>query len=540
VAFDPRTSNYVIERQPPGCTVLVDDPPDATATVAPGCAPPVTGTAGGGTATGVPPGNDDPGVDDTPVTPIDPGVPVLESNLPSKPAQTLPDPPFPNDPFYRSAGTWRQAYPDQWGLHRIGFAPDSPGQARSLWPDDAEPVVVAVLDTGIDQTHPELMGAVWFNEREIPGNGLDDEGNGYVDDVYGWNFADGNNDVADLNGHGTVVAGIIAAWTDNGTGLAGVNPWARIMAVKIARWSGDAWNFDIADAIRYAADNGARVINVSFEGQRLRRTEHLAVAYARSKGVIVVAAAGNSGSDIRGYSPGGLPGVVTVAATDVNDARAGFSNWGAGVDLSAPGVDILSLRARQTDLLKFSRDDYRAGAAIVGDDRGYYRLTGTSFAAPFVSGVASLILSMRPDLTDKRVTRMLMHTARDIETPGWDQYTGYGLLDAGAAVRADPDYYVLSRIRSVAGVQTSDGFVVQVTGRAMADDFGRAWIEIGQGGDPQDWIKVSEDLTNPIDEGLLVSIPAARFAGSNQWTVRLIVEHANGSRREARFNLEVG
>jgi subtilisin family serine protease len=542
IPFDPERDPYAIARHGKACLVSLEEGAPSAAKVAPGCVqterkpdPPPFERGGG-----VPPANDDPGVDEIVVEPIDPKDPLVETNQPSRIARPAAPAPFPDDPFFRSVGSWGQPYRDQWGLHRIGFAAAAGEGAPSLWPAAATPVVVAVVDTGIDLTHPELVGALWTNQRDLPGNGLDDDGNGYVDDLYGWNFVDGNHDVSDLNGHGTVTAGIIAAWTGNGSGIAGVNPWARIMPLKVASWKGDAWNFDIADAIRYAADNGARVINVSIAGERLRRSEYLAVAYARSKGAIVVAAAGNEGRDVGGYSPAGLPGVVTVAASDLDDRRTGFSNWGAGVDLAAPGVDILSLRARQSDLLEFEREDYVAGTAIVGKDRRQYRLTGTSFSAPFVSGVASLILALRPELTATQVTRMLMHSARDIETPGWDQYTGYGLLDAKAALAADPDYYVLPRIRSVAGVKSKEGFVLQVTGRAMASDFGKAWVEIGRGGEPQEWVRASEEIVRPIADGLLASIPAARFAGSRTWTVRLVVVHANGTRREARFKLEVG
>jgi subtilisin family serine protease len=253
----------------------------------------------------------------------------------------------------------------------------------------------------------------------------------------------------------------------------------------------------------------------------------------------VVAATGNDAQSTGDDSPAGLPGVITVAATGLDDDRLGFSNWGPGVDVAAPGWDILSLRARGTDFLKFTRDDYQPGAVVVGEDRRYYRLTGTSFAAPFVTGVASLLLSVRPDLTDMQVMRMILHSAKDIETPGWDQYTGYGRLDARAALAANPDLYVLARIRGAAAKRVGRELFLEVSGRARADRFRRAWIEAGAGGDPQQWVKVSEDIERPVDDGPLAHVPASRFAGSPEWTLRLVVEHQNGARREARFHLEV-
>ena len=250
VDFNPSTSDYTIEQRGPGCEVFVRPQP-AAATVAPGCTagvPPATQTADGTPPpTGVPPATDDPGVDPSTVVPVSPDEPVTETNQTSEIAQ--PELPSADDPLFTSLGSWGQTYPDQWGLHRIGFRPGADA-GTPLWPGEAEPVVVAIIDTGLDILHPELSGAVWINEDEIHGNGVDDDANGYIDDLYGWNFVSGNDDITDLNGHGTVIAGIIASWTGNDKGIAGVNPWARIMPLKVANWTGDAWNFDIADAIR--------------------------------------------------------------------------------------------------------------------------------------------------------------------------------------------------------------------------------------------------------------------------------------------------
>gem|GEM_PF-1530860 len=446
---------------------------------------------------------------------------------------------FPNDPLFKSRGSWGQGYFDQWGLHRIGFKP-SDGKKNSLWPKKAKPVIVAVIDTGIDRTHPEISASLWKNEKEIPGNGIDDDKNGYIDDVYGWNFVDNNNDIRDLNGHGTVTAGIIASLINNRIGIAGVNPFAKIMPIKAMEWDGKGWAFDIAKAIIYAVNNGARVINISIGGKRLNPMELFAVNYARSKGVIVVAAAGNEGINTKEFSPAGLPGVVTVAATGPDNKRVGYSGWGAGVDIAAPGVDILSLRARRTDLLKFEKKNYKPGTAIVGRDKDYYRVTGTSFSAPFVSGVASLILAKNPKLSGMQATRMILHSANDIDMPGWDQFTGYGLLDASAALKADPDFYVLSRIFKVGGTKKEGKFYIEVSGRAMADNFKRAWIEAGKGNNPTEWVKVSDDITAPINRGQLALILPKHFRGEKQWTLRLIVEHQNGFKRESRFSLKLG
>jgi hypothetical protein len=462
-----------------------------------------------------------------------PGEGVIEGDLDRHGQQVIG---MPDDPFFRSKGSWGQSYDDQWALKRIGF--DVTG-VRLLWPPAAEPVIVAVVDTGVDRFHPDLIGAVWVNEDEIPGNGVDDDHNGFVDDVNGWNFIHGNNDIDDDNGHGTVVAGIIAAGVNNGIGIAGVNPWAVIMPVKATRFDNSGGSINVGDAIIYAADNGARVINVSIGGKGLSRYEQLAVDYARKKGAIVVVAAGNEGTNTATFSPAGLKGVITVTSTGLNDERLGFSNWGRRVDIAAPGADILSLRAQGTDLLMFESKDYRAGTAFVGPDLKYYRVSGSSFSAPFVSGVASLLLSLRPRLTAEQVIRMILQSARDIDIPGWDQFTGYGLLDAKAAAAADPEFFLEARILGVWVVEKDGEPFLRVFGTADADAFRKAWIEIGSGKNPRRWKAVSKTVTRPVRDSVLDDLSADNFAGAGQWTLRLVTEHQNGKRREARFYLRL-
>jgi subtilisin family serine protease len=544
IEFGPK--DYVLECHfdvsPPYCEIIVKKwcPKDQGACGAVTAAPKPDTISKDGQLTPAPdvpkqtPTDDDPGVDDVPLIPLPPGTVIIIGDDPSGIQQADK---FPNDPFFLSRGSWGETYFDQWGLRRIGFKPGTAKQ--SLWPEKASPVVVAVIDTGIDMFHPELLGAIWRNKKEIPNNGIDDDKNGYVDDVYGWNFVDKNNDIRDINGHGTVTSGIIAAWPNNRIGIAGVNPWAQIMPVKAMEWNGRGWAFDIADAVKYAADNGARVINISLGGKKLNRAQMMAVKYARDRGVIIVAAAGNEGENTDNFSPAGLPGIVTVAATGPDDRRVGYSSWGHGVDIAAPGVDILSLRARRTDLLTFEKKDYKPGTAFVGKDKRYYRITGTSFAAPYVSGVASLILSIHPELTDKQVIRMILHSAEDIDIPGWDQFTGYGLLDARAALKADPDFYVISRISKVGGMRQDGRFVIGISGRAMADKFSRAWIEAGEGQDPTQWKKVSEDMTAPVNRGLLALVSPEHFRGASTWTLRLVVEHENGSKRMSTYDLKL-
>jgi subtilisin family serine protease len=441
----------------------------------------------------------------------------------------------PEDPFYLSSGAMEPALPDQWGTRRIGSYDALADDER--YPVTAARTIVAVIDSGVDIHHPDLRGMLWVNPGELPGNGFDDDGNGFVDDRHGWNFVQNNADVQDNNGHGTMVAGIIAAEPYNGIGIAGVNPWAKIMAIKVTNFRGNGNSVDIAAAITYAVNEGARVINVSLGGGGFSEVEQAAVRYAESKGVLVVVAAGNQGTDASRFWPAGLGNVVTVAATEPGDARASYSNWGSPVDVAAPGSSMLSLRARGTDLMYFVEDDYPYGRNIVGQDRLLYYASGTSFAAPLVSGAASLVLSMHAGLGADEVRRMLLHAATDIETPGVDALTGYGLVDARAALAADPAYFTEAAITGVRSVRREGALLVEVIGTADADRFASAQIDFGEGNAPEDWTTVGEPMLTPVRDGVLAGIDAARLRGSPQWTLRVVTRHEDGSRREARFAL---
>jgi subtilisin family serine protease len=401
---------------------------------------------------------------------------------------------------------------------------------------------VAVIDSGLDTGHPDLpQDALWRNPAEVPGNGLDDDRNGYLDDVWGWDFSGNTGDVRDVDGHGTFVAGLIAAKRGNGEGIAGINPHARIMVLRALNRHGEARASHLAEALAYAADHGARIANISAGGTPLTRTEARAVAYAHGKGMLVVAAAGNDGAEVGAYAPAGLDHVLTVAATGPDDERAAFSNWGAAIDVAAPGVDVLSLRARHTDLMLGSLGtDYEPGSAVVGEGRRYYHASGTSFSAPLVAGVASLLWSGDPSLSPAQVRRMILQSARNIDAPGPDQFSGYGLLDARAALEADPEFFIETRIQGVRVVQAAGAPVVRVIGTATANAFGRAWLELGEGGEPTAWKRVAATIREPVTNGPLRDVPARAFTGAKEWTLRLIVEHADGRRREAWFALNLG
>lgn len=287
-------------------------------------------------------------------------------------------------------------------------------------------VVIAVVDTGLDLNHPDLQAKVWNNDQEIPANGIDDDLNGYVDDEAGWDFVNGDNSPQDDQSHGSHVAGVAAAHSNNAIGIAGVSWGARLMALKALNHLGDGTWADVAEAILYASDNGAQVLNMSFGDDEPSETIRLAVAYAASQGCLLVAAAGNGGTPV--FYPAAYSEVMAVSATDNQDLPWSKSNRGPEVDISAPGVGIFSTNANDS----------------------YTILSGTSMATAHVTGVASLIWSVEPVLTPIQVTNILTHTAVDVWSPGHDHLTGWGRVNATQAVRvANNDLIFLPIIHSI-------------------------------------------------------------------------------------------
>lgn len=251
-------------------------------------------------------------------------------------------------------------------------------------------VIVAVIDSGVDYTHADLAKRMWINKAELNGlPGVDDDNNGYVDDLRGYNFAEKNNDPMDLEGHGTHVAGIIAG-IHNDIGINGINPNAIIMPLKsVATRSGEA--ADSAEAIIYAVDNGAQVINCSWTEPEESPELIAAVEYAESKGVIIVAAAGNSGKDLnrRKLYLTDFDSVISVANHESSGRLASRSNYGAKkVDISGPGQHIYS--------------------SIPGNKYEYRN--GTSMASPFVAGAISLLLSLEPGHDFESIKNRLYRT----------------------------------------------------------------------------------------------------------------------------------
>jgi subtilisin family serine protease len=343
----------------------------------------------------------------------------------------------PNDPDYE----------DQWHLQAAAGVngPD----AWDMQTGSAD-VVVAVVDTGVDTDHEDLADNIWVNPGEIADNDHDDDGNGYVDDVNGYDFADNDSDPNPSpdginndsfggidNGvtHGTHVAGIIAAVGDNGVGGSGVAWHTSIMAVRVLDDEGSGTDADIAEGIIYAADLGVDIISMSLGGYGSTSVLEDAVEYAREHGVLVIAATGNDDVNIddNPFYPACYTGVVGVAATDDQDNAAWFSNFGSGcTDISAPGDTIYSTLYTDDPTHDFT------------DDYGY--MSGTSMATPVVSGVASLVKANDMSLTADEVSDVVTLNAEDIGLT--DDY-GRGRVDAYLALQGTS---VLNRPSSVDGV----------------------------------------------------------------------------------------
>ncbi|MGF1990085.1 MAG: S8 family peptidase [Nostoc sp. ZfuVER08] len=255
-------------------------------------------------------------------------------------------------------------------------------------------VVVAVIDTGVDRNHEDLRNNIWTNANEIADNGIDDDGNGYVDDNYGWNFSGNNNNTLDGNGHGTHVSGTIAG-ENNNYGVTGIAYNAKIMPVKVLNDSGSGSYNSIAQGVRYAVDNGADVINLSLGGKYSNRTLESAIDYASSKGVIVVMAAGNDGESSPDYPARyAYKSGIAVGAVDRNNNIADFSDRSGTSEISyvtAPGVRVYS--------------------TVPNNQYAVY--SGTSMAAPHVAGVVALMLSANPNLTDAQVRQIVAETSGD-------------------------------------------------------------------------------------------------------------------------------
>jgi subtilisin family serine protease len=443
----------------------------------------------------------------------------------------------PNYYVYASVTPNDPNFTNQWHLNNTGQTGGTPGadiDAPQAWDinQGSTSVIVGIIDSGIDLDHPDIVNNLWINTGEIPNNVIDDDLNGKIDDYYGWDFVDndktpepvpnGIND--DLEGsidegvnHGTHIAGIVSAVTNNAVGVAGIGWKCKVMAVKILDDEGRGTNTRAINGMKYAADLGAKIINCSFGGGYSSSFDTI-IDYIYALDGIIVVAAGNEDLDIdivtNMESPvcndRGANKVLGVASTDDNDAKSSFSNFGATyVDVSAPGSSIYSTL-------------FNNGSPSFSTDYGL--LSGTSMSAPVVSGIAALLLSQISSLTNVQLTQALRASADNV---GLGSTMGTGRVNARAALAlvigtASPT----AALTSPATNTTIYGSVALI-GSATGENFSYYKLEYGSGDSPSTWTTFASSESQVFANTLGTFSPAGLNFGT--YTLKLTVYNLAGS-----------
>jgi len=417
----------------------------------------------------------------------------------------------------------------QWALYntgQTGGTPDADIDATEAWDIETgdKNIIIAVPDTGVDWNHPDLENNIWVNPGEdINDNGIvdpsdfndiDDDGNGFVDDIRGWDFVDSNisafpgedgtvrdNDPMDFGGHGTHCSGIASAVTNNNEGIAGVCWNCSIMPIRAGfithseRSEGEL--DDIAAGIIYAADNGADVMSNSWGSFDFSNLIKDAMDYAYSQGVVLVAGAGNFDVNQKCY-PAGLDNVISVAATDHNDNRVALPYWGSEfgswIDIAAPGADIYSTMFNDT----------------------YSYESGTSMACPHVAGLAGLILSKNPDLNQEEIRTILRSTTDEVNS---EFYIGTGRINAYKAIQRDST--PIASLNSILDDAIVSG-EVSILGTASGSTFVNYSVWYGEGVYPDEWIEIFSSTTPVIDD-ILADLDTTSLLEDETYSVRLLV-----------------
>lgn len=437
---------------------------------------------------------------------------------------------FPNYRYHIDAAPDDSLYSEQWALQTI----DAEG-AWAITTGDST-VLVGVLDTGIDFFHPDLQRALAINPAEDANhngvfddpdlNGVDDDHNGFVDDVIGYDFVDqsyanlgdwtARDPVpGDDQGHGTSVSGVVAAVRNNHIGVAGLAPGCRVLVLRAFDATGNAEDDDLAAAIVYAADRGVRVLNMSFGDYYASPLLGDAIRYAQERGVLVVASAGNEGVDLPHF-PADFPDVFSVSATSKTDNIASFSNFGPGTGISAPGSSVLTTKA----------------------GGGYHVQSGTSFSSPYAAAAAALLFSLHPTWKTDEVRTVLELSAEDRGRKGWDVYHGSGRLNARRALLypapplvaiTSPAYDVALTLRGRTAIVGSASLPLPFTWRLeyALDRENPTWVTIT----PESAIGVIDDTLGVLDAGTLTS---------GLYLLRLAVAAENGGVAERRLRFTVG
>jgi len=441
----------------------------------------------------------------------------------------------PNDPYFQSSGAWGQSYRDLWGLKSVN--------AKSAWDGtQGEDIVVAVVDSGLDLTHPDIAANVWSNPNEVV-NGVDDDSNGHVDDLHGWDFIQNDAVPQDELGHGTHVAGTIAAVGNNSLGITGIAPRAQVMPVRVF----DALGHTLTDGtlgagLLYAALAGADVINNSwgcdtpcFSVPVFEEATRAAVAL----GAVVLFAAGNNGDDVFKYSPVNMTGPgarpVVVAASDRFRRPAQFdmgraTNYGATIDVSGPGGGQLTDFVNSMHRPDFAILSLRPATCTICNDTDllvgdrYLRLGGTSMATPHAAGLAALLLACNdtPAFTLDDVRGVLQASGRKTQP---DKYRiGFGQIDALAGVRFTSGARAQLRAPARMAQLTRGAGPVAVQGTAGGPNLTSWKLYAGQGSAPTQW-QVIGSGTQPVDDDFLANWDLSPAQPGGVYTLKLLAKN---------------
>ncbi|WP_337871857.1 S8 family serine peptidase [Ignavibacterium sp.] len=418
----------------------------------------------------------------------------------------------------------------QWSLQKI--------KAFDAWDitTGSDTVLLAVIDTGIDYKHPDLKNKIYLNTGELGNdindndkrfNGIDDDENGFVDDYMGWDFTDRvgfpfdstggdylnwDNDPNDDQGHGTFIAGITAAETNNITGIAGTAPKIKILNLRAFDPGGYGEEDDVAAAILYAVQMKAKVINMSFGDNSFSLVLRDVIRYAYSQNVVLVASAGNSGSNLPHY-PSGYAEVICVGNSTIDDAVAPSSNWGSTIDLVAPGTNVITT----------SRNS------------GYSSINGTSASAPFVSATAALILSQQ-NFSNDEVKQILKSTSDDIGETGWDLRSGAGRLNVERALRVLAPSIVKFNHPTMDFATSGNNLLIDAT--ILSAYFQSFKLQLGTGYIPTNWQSLIEDGKNQFNHQNIYNLDLSNLQDT-VYTLRLLVFQNNGRTLEERVNFYI-
>ena len=419
---------------------------------------------------------------------------------------------IPNDPYFAD---------NQWSFHNTGQTGGIPGadiDAPGAWniSTGSDSVVVAVIDTGVLYTHSDLSSNIWNNKGEIPGNGVDDDHNGYIDDIRGWNFITNTSDPIDDNGHGTHVSGIIGAVGNNTNGVAGVNWHVKIMPLKAFNPAGVGETSDAINAIEYANVNGASVISNSWGGGSY--SQGLKDAIDTSPAVVICAAGNNANdNDIIPVYPANYnsTNIISVAATDHYDLLALFSNIGLdSVDLAAPGMYIWSTYL----------------------DGTYAILSGTSMATPHVSGVAALVKSVNQSLTAVQIKNIILSTV-DVKSSLTGKVSTGGRLNAYRAVVATPP---APPVADFIGTPKSGTAPLTVAFTSLSANLPTSWFWVFGDGNTTNSTVQNPIHTYMVGSNYTVSLTATNAVGSNTVTKLVYINITNVTSETGVYRPGVG